>query len=87
MHRTLRTQVIIFADGGATKAAKATPKRKHVTGDLNLEVITLETLNLGLDLELEWLDSGSDTGYHGARQHATQLQLWRITRSQRQETS
>ena len=71
----------------ATKAAKATPKRKQVTIDLSPEVIALETLNLGTDSEPEWLDSGSDTGYHGARQRVTQPQPRRITRSQRQETS
>ena len=71
----------------ATKAAKATPKRKQVTIDLSPEVIALETLNLGSDSEPEWLDSGSDTGYHGGRQRVTQPQPRRITRSQRQETS
>lgn len=71
----------------ATKAAKVTPKRKQVTIDLSPEVIALETLNLGSDSEPEWLDSGSDTGYHGARQRVTQPQPRRITRSQRQETS
>ena len=71
----------------ATKAAKVTPKRKQVTIDLSPEVIALETLNLGSDSEPEWLDSGSDAGYHGARQRVTQPQPGRITRSQRQETS
>ncbi|KAG0138020.1 hypothetical protein HOY82DRAFT_534974 [Tuber indicum] len=71
----------------ATKAAKTTPKRKQVTINLSPNVIPLETLNLGSDSEPEWIDSGSDTGYHGARQSVTQPQSQRITHSQRQETS
>jgi len=71
----------------ATKATKATPKRKQVTINLSPEVIVLETLNLGSDSEPKWLDSGSDTRYHGARQRVTQPQPRRITRTQHQETS
>ena len=77
----------------ATKAAKAgpanppTPKRKKVTVNLSPKVIALETLNLDSDSEPEWVDSGSDTGYQGAREHSTQPQPRRITRSQHQGTS
>lgn len=71
----------------ATKATKATPKRKRVTINLSPDGIALERLNLNSDSEPEWIDSGSDTGYHGARQHVTQPQPRRITRSQHRETS
>ena len=77
----------------ATKAAKAspanlpTPKQKKVTVILSPEVIALETLNLDSDSEPEWVDSGSDTRYLGARERSTQPQPRRITRSQHQGTS
>ena len=82
----------------ATKTAQPTPtnppspkqkqkSRKEVTINLSPEVITLETLNLDSDSEPEWIDTGPDTGYHGASQRVTQPQSPRITLRQLRGTS